>query len=100
MREGAGQPLSGGRGVARRRVGASAACLALLPLIALLPALAALGVLILVVVGLGVMEEMVRRRPVGRSGDGQSDRGAAARSNEDRDHGARDQSDRGPVAAD
>ncbi|RKR90552.1 low temperature requirement protein LtrA [Micromonospora pisi] len=88
------------RGVAWRRVGASVTCLALLPVGALLPALAALGVLILVVVGLGVTEEIIRRHAVAGSGVSRPGRRPDPSSTEENDHGAPDQLDRGPVAGD
>ncbi|MGI5150472.1 low temperature requirement protein A [Plantactinospora sp. CA-294935] len=56
------------RKVAWRRLGVAAACFSLLPLVALLPALAALGLLLLLVAGLAVMEEMFRHRNATRSG--------------------------------
>ncbi|MFY1692525.1 low temperature requirement protein A [Plantactinospora sp. WMMB782] len=57
------------REIVWRRLGVAAACFVLLPLATLLPALAALAVLLLLVGGLAVLEELFRRRHPARPED-------------------------------
>lgn len=85
--------------VAWQRVGASVACLALLPLTAVLPALAALVILTLVVAGLGGTEEFIRHRGWGPSGNRRPGRGLGDNPSADNEADA-PELDQGPMPGD
>ncbi|MFK3984195.1 low temperature requirement protein A [Micromonospora sp. NPDC050397] len=80
------------RKITWQRLGASALCLALLPLAAVVPALVAVALLTLVVAGLGALEEWIRHRRHGGPGYDRPDPGPAVDRDDDLDL------DQGPVS--
>ncbi|MFI6762205.1 low temperature requirement protein A [Micromonospora sp. NPDC050417] len=85
------------RKIVWQRLGASALCLALLPLTPVLPALVALALLAGVVAGLGVLEERIRHHRAGGSENDPQEPGPTTGATVDRDDDL--DLDQGPVQA-